>query len=684
VTQTSVHSFCRFCPAACGVVIDVLDGRAHAVHGDTDHALSNGYVCPKGMTLIEDQYSARRLRFAAMSVRGEQQPASVAEVLDDLALRLSSIVDAYGPDAVATFRGNAAYTDRGAMFVARRFMEGLGTASRYSTRSLDAVSKEAVGALMGRRPDFAAFPIMDTERATLTVLVGSNPVVSHGHDFWAADPVRRIKRLRERGELWVIDPRKTETARLADRHIAPRPGTDYAVLAYMVGEILREGSDQQYLADHAINVDALRSAVAPFTAESVSAIADVDIADVDELVAAIRRHGRLAGKSGTGLSMSANPCVPEWLLWALHAVTGSFERPGGLWFNPDFFVRVDRRLRDAATSGSAASLAVAPTGSPAPSRPELAPRPDERPSAALIDEIEHRNVRALVVFGGNPVLSMPGESRVAAALGSLDVLAVIDVARTGTTDLATHVLPARSQLERGDLTAATMLLPVIFGQHTSAVVAPTGDAQPMWRLFAELGRRMHIDVLPDGVDLESSDDDVLSAAASRADVPFEELRRAPSGVVSGGPELGWVEELLLPDGRWDVAPSVLVEQLEALPMVGDDSLRLVPRRQRRHLNYRLTVLEDEGVRMDAPEFIVSPADAARLNLVDGQHVTIRSEHGELSGCLRVDDSIREGAVSIPHGFESANVNALTSTSIDVDPVSGMVRMAGVELEVVAS
>jgi anaerobic selenocysteine-containing dehydrogenase len=646
--------------------------------------MSQGYVCPKGMTLIEDQYSARRLHTAAMSVRGERQTASVAEVLDDLAAKLSSIVDAYGPDAVATFRGNAAYTDRGAMFVARRFMEGLGTASRYSTRSLDAVSKEAVGALMGRRPDFAAFPIMDTERATLTVLVGTNPVVSHGHDFWAADPVRRIKRLRERGELWVIDPRRTETARLADRHIAPRPGTDYAVLAYMVGEILREGSNQQYLADHAINVDALRSAVVPFTAETVSAIADVDIADVDELVAAIRRHGRLAGKSGTGLSMSAKPCVPEWLLWALHIVTGSFERPGGLWFNPDFFVRVDRRLRDAATSGLPLSSAVAPTGSPAPSRPELAPRPDERPSAALVDEIEQGNVRALVVFGGNPVLSMPGESRVAAALSSLDVLAVIDVARTGTTDLATHVLPARSQLERGDLTAATMLLPVIFGQHTSAVVAPTGDAQPMWRLFAELGHRMHIDVLPDGLDLESSDDDVLSVAASRADVPFEELRRASSGVVSGGPELGWVEELLLPDGRWDAAPAVLVEQLKALPMVGDNSLRLVPRRQRRHLNYRLTVLEDEGLRMDAPDFIVNPADAWRMNLMDGQQVTVRSEHGELSGCLRVDDSIRAGAVSIPHGFELANVNALTSTSIEVDPVSGMVRMAGVELEVVPS
>jgi predicted molibdopterin-dependent oxidoreductase YjgC len=155
-------------------------------------------------------------------------------------------------------------------------------------------------------------------------------------------------------------------------------------------------------------------------------------------------------------------------------------------------------------------------------------------------------------------------------------------------------------------------------------------------------------------------------------------------VVSGGPELGWVEELLLPDGRWDAAPSVLVAQLEALPLVGDESLRLVPRRQRRHLNYRLTALEDEGVRMDAPEFIVNPVDAGDLNLIDGQQVTVRSEHGELSGCLRVDDSIREGAVSIPHGFELVNVNALTSTSIDVDPVSGMVRMAGVELEVLPS
>jgi formate dehydrogenase len=192
VTETSVHSFCRFCPAACGVVIDVLDGRAHAVHGDTDHAVSNGYVCPKGMTLIEDQYSARRLRFAAMSVRGEQQPASVAEVLDDLALRLSSIVDAYGPDAVATFRGNAAYTDRGAMFVARRFMEVWALRAFYALGSRRGF-KEAVSALMGRRPDFAAFPIMDTERATLTLLVRSTPWCRMD-TILGRRPVRRIKR----------------------------------------------------------------------------------------------------------------------------------------------------------------------------------------------------------------------------------------------------------------------------------------------------------------------------------------------------------------------------------------------------------------------------------------------------------------------------------------------------------
>jgi anaerobic selenocysteine-containing dehydrogenase len=150
------------------------------------------------------------------------------------------------------------------------------------------------------------------------------------------DPVNALRALRDRAEVWVVDPRRTETARLASHHLAPRPGTDHAVLAFLVRALLHDGADRVTLDQHTAGGDALAEAVAPFSLEHAAQVADVPEDDLERLLAAVRRAGRVAVETGTGVTMAAGANVTQWLAWALMIVTGSMNRPGGVWFHPGF------------------------------------------------------------------------------------------------------------------------------------------------------------------------------------------------------------------------------------------------------------------------------------------------------------------------------------------------------------
>ena len=171
----------------------------------------------------------------------------------------------------------------------------------------------------------------DYDNATFAMFIGSNPVVSHGHTVGLPNPRGAIRDLAQRAEVWIVDPRRTETARMATHHLAPRPGTDYAVLAFLVREVLRDG------ADHAVptqDVDRLAAAVEPFTLKHSANVADVPEEQLTQLLASIRRSGRIAVDTGTGITMSPNANVTQWLCTALLVLTGSMNRTGGVWFIP--------------------------------------------------------------------------------------------------------------------------------------------------------------------------------------------------------------------------------------------------------------------------------------------------------------------------------------------------------------
>lgn len=658
----------------CGIVVTIDGATVERVRGDNEHPLSRGYVCPKGRALGAFHHDRRRLDTPVRRDGNGRQPQTWPEAIDDVSSALRAIIDDSGPDAVAMYLASGSAFDTNGRRAAERFLRVIGSTQKYTATTIDTPCKPLVAELIGGWSGLT--PVWDHERSGLLLLVGTNPVVSHGHSNAIPDPVRRLREFRARGgELFVIDPRRTETAAMADHHLAIRPSTDHVLLAHLVRELLIDGADETYLSEHCGGIDELRRAVAPFDRAAVAQRCGVDAPQIDALVAAVRRHRRLSALTGTGTSMSATANLTEWMLWALHIVTGSYDQPGGMWFNPGYLMQLDRR--DWQPSD----------GVPAPgptSRPELPRRFDEYPCAGLVSEIESGNVRALLVVGGNPLTALPDTARTTRALQGLELLVVVDVIETDTTPLATHLWPAAGQLERADV---PWLLDgyqlAVASQFTPAVVAPAHDRRPVWRMFAELGAALGVSVLPKGIDLAGATDEALIARigeGSRGGA--EALLAARHGTVHSGAVFGWVTDRVLPDHRWRVAPAPLIERIAAVERQRDtESLVLIPHRQLRKMNSQLRDVAAPGGRVDDVSVRINPADAELHDVADGDIVDVRSAHGSTSGPVRVDSTIARGAVAIAHGWATPNVCDLTSADHDVDALTGMVHQSGVPVTV---
>jgi len=383
----------------CGIVATVEtatgdDGPTELVtrvRGDDAHPLSRGYTCPKGRALGVLHHEPRRLDRPLVGRGSGRRTTGWDEVLDDLAAAIETSVEAGGPDAVAMYLASGSAFDAAGRRAAERFLALLGSRQRYTATTIDTPCKPLVAEMVGGWSGLT--PVWDHERSSLLVLIGCNPVVSHGHSNAIPDPVNRLRRFRAGGgEVWVVDPRRTEAARLADHHLQLRPGSDWVLVGWLVRRLLDDEARRAEVGTRATGVEQLGAALAPVTDERLERATGASVTDAEALLAAVRRAGRVSALTGTGTSMAATANVTELLLWALHVVTDSYDRPGGMWFNPGYLNRLDTRRWEAADG-------VAEPGPP--SRPELPRRFGEWPCVGLLDEIETGHVRALLVVGGN-------------------------------------------------------------------------------------------------------------------------------------------------------------------------------------------------------------------------------------------------------------------------------------------
>jgi anaerobic selenocysteine-containing dehydrogenase len=468
--------------------------------------------------------------------------------------------------------------------------------------------------------------------------------------------------------VWVLDPRRTETAALADMHIPVKPGADVAVLAALSNALLMQGADERELREHcdATELNALRRMLAGFTLERAAAAADVDVSLLEQLVADMRAsRGRIAMHCGTGVTMARDGVLAEWLRWVVLIASGSLDRASGMHFHRGL-VRPLRRGKPRPRGPGA--------GSPR-SRPELPRVLGQIPAVALADEIEAGNIRALVVTGGNPLTAFPQPARLRAAFERLELLAVVDVADNPLTAIATHVLPATGQLERADLTLAEMTALHSGLQATRPVVEPVADRRPVWWMFAALNKAMGR-ATPGVDDLDQTDEQFLRGVLRHSPFEAEELFAAGPHGIDAPVEHGWVHEEMLEDGRWHIAPTPLLERLAAYTDPEPAELVLAPRREMAWSNsvvYGATAT-GSAVRMHP--------DTVRTHAHDHPGVAaLATDHGDITATVVADATVRGGVVSITHGRPHENPGELTSSDVAVDNLTAMPRVSGLEVRV---
>ncbi|MFV3074156.1 molybdopterin-containing oxidoreductase family protein [Niveispirillum fermenti] len=648
---TEKRSFCRLCGSFCAFIATVEDNRITAIRPDADDPVSRGYMCLKGMALGRLHHHPNRLDQPYMRVDGRLSEVKWDAALDDIAGKLRSIIDRHGPQAIGAYAGTPA-VPCASLNVWRGFMASLGSPQIYSTVSVDVACGPLVAERVTGSPMMIAQPDSDTRMA---VLIGINPMVSHGHNYFMPAPKLQLKQWADQGELWVVDPRRTETAELATHHLAPWPGSEFALLGHAVREILRDGADRDFIETGVAGIDALRDAVDRFTLDEAARLTRLPAEALTGFVAAIRRAGRIGVVCGTGISMGAHANATWFLGWALMGVTGSLDRPGGSYFNPGF-------ARNYAEQGW---TPMDTTGPGPASRPDLPSRLGEYPCAALADEIEAGNLKALFIIAGNPVLALPDTGRLLAAFAKLDLLVVVEMMETATTAEATHLLPGTGQLEMSDITLWDFLNPLEYARYAERVVEPVAGRRPLWWMLREIGRRIGVDSgVPDTV---VHDDDVIRPMLPHARAGFDVIRQSPAAVV-GGRTHGWVAPHL-PGGRWNLGPADLLAQVATADMDGADMV-LTPQRQRARVNGLMNDGLANPRRPERPELHINPGDAAAMGIAEGEMVRVETDRGHVDVPARIERRYRPGVVSLPHGFDQANVNHLTDAR-DTDPLSGM-------------
>src|SRR6478672_8810516 len=428
---------CPLCEATCGLTLTIADGRVTGARGDREDVFSHGFICPKGASFAELDNDPDRLTTPLVRRDGELTEATWDEAYAVVAERLGGIIRDHGGGSVGVYLGNPnAHNIAGSLY-APLIVRALRTRHMYSASTLDQMPKHvALGYLFGSP---IAFTVPDLDRTDYLVIIGANPLVSNGSLATAADFPGKLRALRKRGgKLTVIDPARTRTAELADRHIAPRPGTDAALLFAVVHVLFEEGlgaTDLGGLADHVNGFDDVRGLAAGFAPEDVTEYCGVPADEIRALAREIAAAPSAAVYGRIGTSTVEFGTVGSWLVDVINVLTGNLDRPGGAMFPLGAALPAPR------PAGPGKGFTTGRWHSRVSGYPEAL---SELPAAALAEEIDtpgDGQIKAMVTIAGNPVLSAPDGDRLDRALDAVEFMLSIDPYLNETTRHADVILP---------------------------------------------------------------------------------------------------------------------------------------------------------------------------------------------------------------------------------------------------
>ena len=731
----TVFRTCPLCEATCGLEISVNpQEQIVRIRGDKDDVFSHGFICPKGSTLKQLHEDPDRLRKPMVKRNGVHVEVSWDEAWKEVERGLMGVIDRHGRGSLSAYLGNPNAHNLGPQLFSGVMLRSMGTRNIFSASSVDQMPMHVAGGFMFGSAQH--IPVPDLDHTDYLLMLGANPYMSNGSLCTAPDYPGRLQAIRARGgKVVVVDPRRSKTAENSDEWISIRPGTDGLFMAALANVMFAEGiaKVEPRIASHMNGLDEFRTAVQPFTPERVTAATGVPADTIVRIAREMCAAPTCAVYGRIGVNTVEFGSTNAWLVNALSIITGNFDKRGGDMFTTPAAGGASTR----GTAGKGKGFQTGRGHSRVSNKPEVL---GEYPVAVFGEEIltpGENQIRAAITVAGNPVLSTPHSEQLDRALADLEFMVSIDIYLNETTRHADVILPPPSALEKDHYDVGLYVYAVRnIANYSEPVLQKDADSPEEWEILVKMGailQGLGTDVDPAAMDDQNIFATVTSAVATSSSnisgrnadeilsmlnkdgrrgtarmldfmlqtgpygaafganptgLSLDVLLANPHGVDLGALEPRIPEGLRTPTGMIELSPPQLIAdlvRLEASIDKADDSqMLLVGRRELKSNNswmHNIKVLTKGSLSCTAH---VHPDDAARLGLSDGGTVRITSRVGSVDAPVEVTDSVRQGVVSLPHGWghgvagtqmnvaaEKAGVNSNILTDDQVmDPLSG--------------
>lgn len=698
MTKTLHHRACHLCEAICGLTLETTQGEdgslaITSIKGDPLDTFSRGHICPKAVALQDIQNDPDRLHQPMLRVGNEWRPIPWDDAFALVAERLAGIQARHGQNAVAVYQGNPSVHNYGLMTHSNYFLGQLKTRNRFSATSVDQLPHHLTSHLMYGHG--LLLPIPDIDHTDFMLILGGNPLASNGSIMTVPDVEKRLKAIQARGgKVVVVDPRRSETAAIADQHLFVRPGGDAALLFGLLNTLFAENltRDSHLPVD---GLDEVRHAVAGFTAEAMSRQCAVPAEQIRQLARDFAAAETAVCYGRMGVSTQAFGTLCHWLVQLINLVTGNLDRVGGALCTTPAVDLV------ASTSGGHFNR----WQSRVSGRPEYG---GELPVSALAEEMlteGEGQIRALVTVAGNPVLSTPNGRQLEQALDGLEFMVSVDLYINETTRYADLILPSTSALENDHYdTTFNMFAVRNVTRFNRAILPKPEGALHDWEIFVGLAQAFAAktgNTLKPTMPPAQMIDFGLRAGPYGDTLSIAALADHPHGLDLGPLKPNLTSRMKTANGHLQAAPPVILADLvrfAAQPVPKVNELLLIGRRHVRSNNSWMHNYHRLVKGKPRHQLLMHPDDLAHRQLSDGQRVRVSSRIGMIEVEVMSSLDMMPGVVSLPHGWghgrpgvqmtiasgqPGASANDLTDER-QLDELSGNAALNGVPVQVAAA
>ena len=630
----SHYRACHLCEAICGLEIKTQGEKILSIKGDKEDPLSRGHICPKATALEDLHLDPDRLRKPVKKTAdGDWQEISWEEAFESVAEGLAAIQERYGNDSVGVYAGNPNVHNYGSMTHASVLRKALQSKITFSATSLDQLPHHL--AAWGMYGHQQCLPIPDIDRTHFMLIIGGNPLASNGSMMTVPDVKKRLQAIQQRGgQFVVIDPRRTETAAIADEHLFIRPGSDAYLLMGMIHTLVVEGIlNLRHLADRVDSLAEIEAVAQEFTPELAETRTGIAADKVRELARQmIREEGAVCyGRMGASVQQFGSIC--QWAIQVINILSGNLDREGGALVCSPAFGYIAKGETGAGSLGRWTSRIRG--------LPEFG---GELPAATMEEEIltpGEGQLRGMLTIAGNPVLSSTNGTGLDRALDSLEFMVSIDFFINETTRHADIILPPTGPLEHDhyDLAFNRLAVRNITRINEPVFDPPEGclhDWQIMNGLGVALAKRKNLEVKPLPapdllIDFGIQAGFYGEAKGHSLALTMDKIRQYPHGLDLGPLRPSLTERLNTANGRIQLLPEFILSDLPRLRRVAkeqqEDGLLLIGRRHVRsnnswlHNSHRLVKGKPRW------KLQMHPLDMAERNLHDDDLVEISSRVG---------------------------------------------------------